>query len=139
MVPPCFESAESISDVGLPQSQTFRGFLGFDGFLDLLSFFCPFSFGSTKKKFSNNALNSLFLAHSFCVIFVCFVCLKLQCSTSTNIGRSEEQLLNVDSATAKLVVRLCHGVHTHGPEPTVYPKNTMCIKYSSSLDSFIHF
>ena len=44
MVPPCFEGAESISDLGLPQFQLFRGFPGFGVFLDLLNIFWMFLF-----------------------------------------------------------------------------------------------
>ena len=50
MVTPCFEGAESISDLGLSQFQPFRGFLGFGVFLGLLSFFLAIPFLVNQKK-----------------------------------------------------------------------------------------
>ena len=51
MVPPCFEGAESICDLGLPRFEPLRGFLGFIVSLDLFIVFVRFFFFSVDHFF----------------------------------------------------------------------------------------
>ena len=64
MVSTCFEGAESISDLGLPQSQPFRGFLGFAAFLHLLSFF-DFFWLTEKKGLTHCILYIVLIGRDF--------------------------------------------------------------------------